>query len=781
LVDGATVSGYGPECATSKATISGADDFSGGWVKSGNIWSRSVALGTPKITRLFVNDAPHATARWPNAASGSQGYALVSASAAASTTRIQATTADLAKLKTADLKNATLYVRTSAWMIEQRQVSSFDTTTGIAMLDKATLFAIDPTEGYVLEDKQWMLDAPGEFFHDTVNGKLYVYAQDSAAQANLNAARIEGSVRDTALALSQRNGLGVSSIAVRMGRSYGLDMTDVPGAVVDNIDASHNGNTGVRLIQDPTKAGSTVSRSTLSNNGVYGIDAQFAGRAVISNNTVTGTGTTAFPGWTHAAIAGGDGSKIISNIVSGSAYHGIRFSGTNASQVIGNTISSYCLRLADCGAIYTWNGPKATGSSQTSLVENNQILGASANADGGTGFGLNVVVGVFLDDFSSGVTVRGNMVYNVPVGISVHNGRNNTIDTNRIWLPTMTAISAGMDQSDMDYLTGNVFKNNQIVPVKTAADAFPAMPVFSESYPIWFFNNLSGSASITSGSNVFTGNQVVRMDGSVDGVHTWIRSNTEDRKLSSVAWAKFNPLDAATATPMKFSLYSLVLGPELVPGGNFDNGLGLWTSYFSGKPNTGSVRNSSGAAGCSGNCVTFTSGIAGDYINSPPFTMKANVPHLYAYTAALGGAATLGWPYLSRAVTPWDSMALSGFTSSVGLSGAAGQVMRYEGFFTPKSAEPTRVNLQLQTAGVPVSFDSVSVREISGFSFAKSSDWGVVAYAPISGPTTVTCASLGWGSTCSVAGIDGKSIALPQTLPAGSSQLYLRADSAWRQ
>ena len=37
-------------------------------------------------------------------------------------------------------------------------------------------------------------------------------------------------------------------------------------------------------------------------------------------------------------------------------------------------------------------------------------------------------------------------------------------------------------------------------------------------------------------------------------------------------------------------------------------------------------------------------------------------------------------------------------------NGAAGQVVRYEGFFTPKSSDPARVLLQLRTAGVRVSF-----------------------------------------------------------------------------
>jgi hypothetical protein len=161
--------------------------------------------------------------------------------------------------------------------------------------------------------------------------------------------------------------------------------------------------------------------------------------------------------------------------------------------------------------------------------------------------------------------------------------------------------------------------------------------------------------------------------------------------------------------------------------------------------------------------------------------MNAGKPHLYSYAATLHGAATLSWPYISRSVTPWDSMATGPFSSSVSLSGTSGQVIRYEGFFTPKSNAGARVNLQIKTPRTAVSFDSVSVREITGFSFSTIADWGTVVTAPPTAARTVTCATLGWESGCSVVTADGTAVAMPQTLTAGSSQLYLRANSTWRR
>jgi parallel beta-helix repeat protein len=760
LANGVNVVGYGAECSAAKATISGADLFNTGWTKSGNIWSRAVPAGTPKINRLFIDGISQATARWPNATANSQGYASVHPQGGGAKWSIRASADDAVTLTGKDVNGATIYSRTLAWMIESRRVASYASSTGTLTLASATDYTMDAGEGYVLEDKLWMLDAPGEFFHDTTDNRLYVYPSSTAAQDNLNARIVEGSVRDVALRIANRSNVGVRDLSLQMARVSGLVLQNASGAVVERIDASSNGQTGVSVVQDDTLAGATIRNNRLNNNFIFGVDAKFGGAATISDNTVTDTGTMSYAGWTHAAIEGGKGASILNNTVDGVAYHGIRFSGTGGSIVRNNSVTRYCVRLADCGGIYSWNGPKLTGTTQKSTVS-----------------------GIFLDDFSYGVTVRGNTLSSMPFGIKLRNGANNVIESNRIWMPNKAALYAVNDQTDRDYLTGNIFRTNQIVPVKSGVNQFPALPTFTESFPIWFFNNFGAASSISSRSNTFTGNQVVRFDGSLDGVHAWLRSNTEDTKLSSASWATFNPIDASTATPMTFALYQLVLGPELVPGGNFDSGKGAWASWFSPTGTGGSVVNASSAtaAGCSGNCITMQAGTPDDWVASPEFTMNAGKPHLYSYAATLHGAATLSWPYISRSVTPWDSMATGPFSSSVSLSGTSGQVIRYEGFFTPKSNAGARVNLQIKTPRTAVSFDSVSVREITGFSFSTIADWGTVVTAPPTAARTVTCATLGWESGCSVVTADGTAVAMPQTLTAGSSQLYLRANSTWRR
>lgn len=782
LVDGARISGYGNECGQAKAVINGADLFSGAWTKNGNVWSRAVPAGTPRISRLFVNGSSQSLARWPNAVGVAAGYAYVDARATATIASVLVASADRAQLQSRDLQNAGIHMRTSAWRIVSRSVASYDSAQGLLRLDSPSDYNIDPAEGYVLEGKLWMLDAPGEFFHDISANRLYLYPSDAASQADLNQAVVEGSVRDDVLTLSDRSGLRVENLALRKGRIAGLVLRSAPAAVVDGVEASGHGSTGIHATGSASLAGPTIRNSSIDDNWLYGIDTQYAGPSQVTANTVNRTGTVASVMQSYAGIAAGPGSKVQNNQVDGSGYHGIRFSGVGGSVVSGNTVSNYCTRLSDCGGLYTWNGPKTSGAGQTSTVENNQLLQASANTDGAVGAGIDVAAGIFLDDFSNGVIVRGNLVHGAPIGIMVHNSFSNTIESNQFLLNSKTGIHASMDQGDRDWMTGNMFRTNQILPLRTAKAGASGLPALSDTYPIWFFHNLAGSSSISSGSNVFSGNQVIRLDGTLDGVHVWIRSNNEDSKLSSATWAHFNPADAATSTSLVFVPYALSLGSELVAGGGFDAGLGNWRSFFRTGAAAGNVVNTSGPTGCTGMCVALTVGTTDDYIHSPSFTMRPGVLHAYTYSATLSAAATLGWPYISRAASPWDSMASSsGFSSATNRSGVAGQVIRYEAFFTPKSADPARVNVQLKSIGVPVSFDNVSVREVNSISYASTGDWAALAYASTKGPTTVTCASLGWGSNCSAIKPDGSPVGLPQVLTAGTSQLFLRADSNWRR
>jgi hypothetical protein len=785
LVDGATVAGYGPECSSRKAVISGADDFSGGWTLNGNIWSRNLPSGTPKINQLFVDGNPLMVARWSGNAAVGSGMALAG-SGAASNQQLVLQATEVASTAGKDLVGATVQLRTQPWYLETRTISSV--TNGIVNFDSPLEWASQPGQAFMLQDKLWMLDAPGEFFHDVQAQKLYMVGPATGTPGDLNAALIEGSVRDVVLALSQRSNLTLKDLGLRAARQHGLLVVDAPQAQISRLETLDNGQIGIRLEQwlplNPNAPGPSVTDSLVSGNGLYGIKAKDVQNAVIGHNRVLATGVgTHRAADVQSAIAAGPGASIQDNTVDGSGYLGIDFSARGGSLVSRNSIANYCSRLSDCGAIYTWQGRPLANAPQSATVENNRIYAAQAQLAGAVSAGREVVAGVYLDDFTRNVAVRGNQMSNVPIGVFLHNASLCTIEANQIWLPSLAGLFGSMDQTDADWLIGNVWRNNVIVPLVQASTATGQLPTFSTSQAFWFWHGLSGEAALSADRNSFVGNSVIQLQGPLSA-HAWLRGAGGERYVDAVDWTKVNAGEPSPSRPSRFAPVVTTLGPEIVQGGTFTAGLSPWISWQSPASIGFSVQGTTGLSGCASDCVSLTAGNSGDLLASPPFALRTGVPHVYRWTAVMPAEreSTVAFPYISRDASPWDVMAdPQGFVGYGPRHGSAGEVLSYEVFFVPKSSDPARVNLELETLHAPVAFDNVSVREVTGYRSAQPSDWASLAFAPDDRPRSVGCAELGWPDGCTAIGLDGLAVALPIALPAAGQRLLLRADSVFRR
>ena len=792
LVDGSVVAGYGTECSTQKAVISGADDFSTGWTFSAGVWSRSLRADTPKISQLFVNGQALRTAQWPNApVDGSVPPAravAVAKSPSTAASRINQelvlNPADSVTPMGQDLIGATVHVRTQSWLIETRRVTG--QSGGAIQLNAATDWNLQNGQGLVLQDKRWMLDSPGEFFHDTLAQKLYLIAPAGTTPSDLNAATVEGSVRDTPLALTQRASLDVHDLALRAARIDGLRLTNAPQAQLSRLEASDNLDAGIRLAQwdalAPAVPGPTVSDVLVSGNGQYGLDALHVDKVQVKRVRAIATGTgVQHQAHAAAAIAVGNGARVESSTVDDAGYIGIRFGSLGGSVITGNTVTRFCRRLADCGGVYTWTGSALAARTSTYVVENNRIVGSGlpgmlTDVD-------DIIAGIYIDDFSNGARVRGNLVVDTQFSVFVHNASNSQIDGNRFWLPTKAAIAAIMDQSDGDWMSGNTYTNNELVPVVVAELGRGGLPAFKVSQAVWFQHRLAGEAAFAAGRNTFSGNQVVQLQGPLHA-HAWLRTPAGDRFVDATEWRALNPLDGTVRRPLRFAPLNYSLAPELVTDASFSNGLASWGHYNDPTAHGFSLQPVATAPGCAGPCMRLTSGHPYDLLGSQVFQMRPGALHVYRWSAVMPSsvAATVGSPYIGRAVTPYDAMSDErGFVAYLGRGGQAGEVIDYETFFVAKSDAPARINLQLETLRVPVTFTLASVREVTGITTARTADWVALVSAPADTTRTVGCVELGWPAGCSAIGLDGAALALPLTLPAGSERLVMRADSTFRR
>jgi hypothetical protein len=587
------------------------------------------------------------------------------------------------------------------------------------------------------------------------------------------------------LSVVNRANLTVKHLALVKTRGDGLFVNEAPGATVFNVEGSDNARSGVRFkigaVPAGVTRGGTLRNSTVLNNWVYGVDSLYAVKVDVTSSHVKDTGTIDFAGMTDAAIGVGAGGVVTGNDIQRSAFLGIRFRGTGGTTIVNNDIGNYCLRLSDCAAVYTWNGPKGSQKTldQASTIADNRITDASPNLEGATGGAMDIVAGIYLDDFSMGSVVKNNMIKGTPMGIYIHNGSKHSVVDNKIWLTTKTALWANMSENDADYMTGNVFSGNELAPVSSASGTYPELPKFNVSHAVWFKNNVAGLNGLSAAGTQFVGNRLIQLHGS--SVETaWVRSASQFMYLTANGWRGLNPGEAMATSPVSFQLYKATLGPELLNDGAFDSGFGAWGSSIANQLMGGSLQAVTGVSGCSGLCALFNASSSSDTLNSQGFSMTAGAPYVLSFTSSYGGTARIR-PWVARNGTPWDSVLDGTLSAMTPLTGSNGDVLQYEGFFKPTATTSTKLMIQMATMGVPVGFDSVSVRQLTGYSLSNKAEWVTTVSAPRDAARTINYGDTGWPSGTTVVDSDGATVTFPLRLAAGQSKLLLRSDSAWKR
>ena len=140
------------------------------------------------------------------------------------------------------------------------------------------------------------------------------------------------------------------------------------------------------------------------------------------------------PSYSPGIFIGGVGNMAERNLIHHSQHQGVIFRG-NDHRVTRNIIHDVCTRNDDAGAIYC-NGQLFKWLARGSVVEGNIIhfVGrkpVSQNCEG-----------IYLDDWSSGVMVRGNVVCRANRAVHVGGGHLNTV-TNNLFIATRPAVMVG--------------------------------------------------------------------------------------------------------------------------------------------------------------------------------------------------------------------------------------------------------------------------------------------------------------------------------------------------
>ncbi|HOZ39306.1 MAG TPA: T9SS type A sorting domain-containing protein [Flavobacteriales bacterium] len=333
-----TVGAYG---SGSLPIISGSDVVTGWTNHSGNIWRANVS-GTVKY--VYANGQAMTLARFPNTGwlRNDQG------------TGTQIQDSELTQ-PNGYWNGATAVIRSSNWSYDAVTITNHSNGT---ITFPNIYFNLSHYEwGYFLCNKLSELDAPGEWFHDTTNGHLYLWAPNNA---DPNSITVEAAVREKGLTVYwQREHVTISDLQFQHQRLAGI-RCDGGGHVEVNGCAFRELYQGI---------------SSYGNNNQYlnnrFEDTYASGAHLIDNNSV-------FQGnrLERVAMRAGQGENNW-------GYFGLRLDGQN------NIIRSN--HLEDIGYI-------GISMDQNCLVEKNVVRNATALLNDGGGIAFDHANGMIIQD-----------------------------------------------------------------------------------------------------------------------------------------------------------------------------------------------------------------------------------------------------------------------------------------------------------------------------------------------------------------------------------------------
>lgn len=373
-----------------------------------------------------------------------------------------------------------------------------------------------------------LLDAPGEYYYDSANSKMYLYMPKGDSPSSYSIT-VRGS---SSYAVDAKGGY---HIAIKGIRFYG------GGIYMKGANNCHVENCSVRFA-DHQYASDYASRRLESSTMVTG-----------DNNYITKSrfGPTAFNGIT----LGGNNVRFTDNIVQSSNYCGADFAGvyllkstnleishntvkdsgreniyfiteTTFDQCVirNNYIASHARLNSDCGAVYTWK----TNGNGTTRIYNNFVDCGTKTPNGTMGKHFD---GLYLDNYCSGFIVDHNIVVGGTVGLRTNLSNADTLYANNTVIGSEYGYGIYGYPSEQAKTNNTRFYNNLFVDVKTdlnynatengAAKSYigklinGAVPVpFTKSQRVLSSNNFSGISIITNGANQY---QPVNGSEAIDG------------------------------------------------------------------------------------------------------------------------------------------------------------------------------------------------------------------------------------------------------------------------
>lgn len=775
---GFLISGYG-DCSGERRPVIRASDWIPleGWTRAsdldGSVYARTWNGATVK--RLFADGLPVLAARYPNKTATSE-FAL--ATTANSTSSFKMRPADLQALAGRDIVGATIHVRTLLWILDTATITAFDASTGLVTLDRNLSTAIREGAGYILEGKRWMLDAPNEWFFDTTTKELLVWAPNSTNPAS-GSFGLEAVTRDLGVHLGWVKGVKVERVRVEQQAQDGIQLMDSPGSSIRDVVVSHAYQMGISI---GNSAQTTVKDSVVIGAGRRAIVSRDSNEVKITGNQVTDTGGFGRSDDSESAISVyGDNTLVSGNYIARSASVGIYFQNAPGVVVENNTIYQSCLRLGDCAGIHTWTASSGVAPVTTYVpkaqVRNNVIVGAYSNLEGCETACKNQSTGIYLDEMSAGITVSGNQISAVELGMAIHNGQFNTLESNVVRSASFASIRAIQSRSLATVFNGNKFVNNSLVSEKDMGllNGLPENRVLVHVF--YWFHPSNPQLMFNAGANVVSGNKILSSQPTA-GEATWgLGTWTSYATFQASDWKPFASTDTIV-NRIAYRPFVTELEANLVPNAGFDPALGAWNTYFDPSVTGGSFTMGKFAACGTSNCGRHIAASAADQLRTGFFKMNATAGqnlHVFRMTATSGDTDGIRSAAIRRFNSPWENYGLSVKSIPV----PAGKTIQFEQFFLAKYADDGVLDLR-SSVGSTSYTRQVSVNRVKTIEFLNRAAVSTNVINPTAVALSFPCVALKL-SSCDAIDESGNKVVWPLVVPARSGVFVYAQDTKWKQ
>lgn len=331
------------------------------------------------------------------------------------------------------------------------------------------------------------LDAPGEWYLDHAARRIYFLPPAPLEPGALTLSVLESPlvhlneaahVEWAGITFEAGRGTGVQITGGRHCTLIGSTLRNLGGEAV-SIDGGHH-----HLVQ-------SCDFHELAR-GAIGLTGGDRTTLAASGHRVDNNHLHHFSQWLRTGQYGiridGVGHVVAHNLIHDAPFEAMYLRG-NDHVIEYNEVHRVCLETGDAGAIhtgrdYTWQG---------NIIRYNywhHLQGA----------GLHGVTAVYLDDFSSGFTVHGNIFYRAGRGVQIGGGRHNTV-TNNLFVENKPAVH--LDARGLGWAS---YYFNGIYPwlFDRFAETGGAQPPYSERYPR--LKTLMADEPAVPKGNVITGN-----------------------------------------------------------------------------------------------------------------------------------------------------------------------------------------------------------------------------------------------------------------------------------